>query len=85
MSQWGTDSALNTRHSAHCASVFQGPAGGCLRRPPMRRHAMTSSIVLGLGHARRHITGSDRPNIRYTVLEKHKPFEQLLRFLDGRH
>ncbi|MCP5413455.1 MAG: DNA helicase RecQ [Chromatiaceae bacterium] len=40
--------------------------------------------VLGLGHARRHITGFDRPNIRYTVLEKHKPFEQLLRFLDGR-
>ncbi|MCB1726614.1 MAG: RecQ family ATP-dependent DNA helicase, partial [Gammaproteobacteria bacterium] len=40
--------------------------------------------VLQLGHARRHITGFDRPNIRYTVLEKHKPFEQLLRFLDGR-
>ncbi len=40
--------------------------------------------VLRLGHARRHITGFDRPNIRYTVLEKHKPFEQLLRFLDGR-
>lgn len=40
--------------------------------------------VLGLGHARRHITGFDRPNIRYTVLEKHKPFEQLLRFLDPR-
>jgi ATP-dependent DNA helicase RecQ len=40
--------------------------------------------VLGLGRARRHITGFDRPNIRYTVLEKHQPFEQLLRFLDGR-
>jgi ATP-dependent DNA helicase RecQ len=40
--------------------------------------------VLGLGKARRHVTGFDRPNIRYTVLEKHKPFDQLLRFLEPR-
>ncbi len=39
--------------------------------------------VLNLGHATRHVTGFDRPNIRYSVLEKHKPIEQLLRFLDG--
>ena len=30
------------------------------------------------------ITGFDRPNIRYTVLEKKRPFEQLLDFLQGR-
>jgi ATP-dependent DNA helicase RecQ len=41
--------------------------------------------VLHLAHAKQYIAGFDRPNIRYTVLEKHKPFEQLLRFLDGRH
>ncbi len=40
--------------------------------------------VLGLGNANRHVTGFDRPNIRYTVLEKHKPFDQLLRFLQDR-
>ncbi len=40
--------------------------------------------VLGLGKASRHVTGFDRPNIRYTVLEKHKPFDQLLRFLERR-
>jgi len=40
--------------------------------------------VLGLGKARRHVTGFDRPNIRYTVLEKHKPFDQLQHFLDSR-
>ena len=40
--------------------------------------------VLGLGRASRHVTGFDRPNIRYTVLEKHKPFDQLLQFLEGR-
>ena len=40
--------------------------------------------VLNLGHAKRHVTGFDRPNIRYTVLEKHKPFDQLMTFLDKR-
>jgi ATP-dependent DNA helicase RecQ len=40
--------------------------------------------VLGLEQARRYITSFDRPNIRYTLLEKHKPFEQLQRFLTGR-
>jgi ATP-dependent DNA helicase RecQ len=40
--------------------------------------------VLGLARAGQHITGFDRPNIRYTVLEKHKPFEQLMRFLETR-
>jgi ATP-dependent DNA helicase RecQ len=40
--------------------------------------------VLNLAQARRHVTGFDRPNIRYTVLEKHKPLDQLLRFLEQR-
>ena len=40
--------------------------------------------VLGLDKARRHVSGFDRPNIRYMVLEKHKPFDQLLHFLDTR-
>jgi ATP-dependent DNA helicase RecQ len=40
--------------------------------------------VLGLGQSGQHISGFDRPNIRYTVLEKHKPFEQLMRFLQPR-
>jgi ATP-dependent DNA helicase RecQ len=29
-----------------------------------------------------HVTGFDRPNIRYAALEKRKPFEQLQNFLD---
>lgn len=37
--------------------------------------------ILQLGHAGTHVTSFDRPNIRYTVLEKHKPTDQLLRFL----
>jgi ATP-dependent DNA helicase RecQ len=37
--------------------------------------------VLGLTHARRHVLSFDRPNIRYTVLEKRRPMDQLVRFL----
>jgi ATP-dependent DNA helicase RecQ len=40
--------------------------------------------VLGLQEARRFITGFDRPNIRYSVLEKHQPQSQLLRFVKAR-
>ncbi len=38
---------------------------------------------LGLQQAKCFITGFDRPNIRYTVIEKHKPFDQLRGFLAG--
>jgi ATP-dependent DNA helicase RecQ len=40
--------------------------------------------VLGLERARHYVTSFDRPNIRYSVLEKDRPMEQLLRFLAGR-
>lgn len=39
--------------------------------------------VLGLQQARQFATSFDRPNIRYTVLEKQHPQAQLLRFLGG--
>ncbi len=37
--------------------------------------------VLRLETAAHYVSGFDRPNIRYRVLDKHKPFEQLLRFV----
>ena len=40
--------------------------------------------VLGLQQARTFVTSFDRPNIRYTVLEKHQPPAQLQRFLASR-
>lgn len=39
---------------------------------------------LGLEDARVYVTGFDRPNIRYTVIEKRKPFLQLVEFLGTR-
>lgn len=38
--------------------------------------------VLELQKASHHISSFDRPNIRYTVLEKHQPFNQLTTFLE---
>jgi ATP-dependent DNA helicase RecQ len=38
--------------------------------------------VLGLGNAKLFATSFDRPNIRYSVLEKHRPQAQLVRFLN---
>jgi ATP-dependent DNA helicase RecQ len=39
---------------------------------------------LGLARARCIVAGFDRPNISYTVLEKQKPFRQLMDFLKAR-
>ena len=39
---------------------------------------------LDLKQAACHSAGFDRPNIRYTVVDKHKPFDQLSAFIDGR-
>ena len=39
---------------------------------------------LGLKPSQCYISGFDRPNIRYTVLVKHNPFEQLTSFLQAR-
>ena len=40
--------------------------------------------VLGLHRARLFTSSFDRPNIRYTVLDKHRPQSQLKRFLNNR-
>ncbi len=39
---------------------------------------------LHLKKAEVHVASFNRPNIRYTILEKHKPFEQLTHFLKAR-
>lgn len=40
---------------------------------------------LSLQSPKVHVSGFDRPNIRYTVLEKRQPFKQLVDFLDQRN
>ncbi len=41
-------------------------------------------LRLGLDQARCFVAGFDRPNIRYTVVDKHKPSAQLAAFLESR-
>ncbi|MFA7387540.1 MAG: DNA helicase RecQ [Thiohalobacteraceae bacterium] len=84
VSQWGHD----------FRPEYQRLSGLRARFPQVPLVALTATAdhqtredivrVLGLDGATRYITGFDRPNIRYTVLEKHKPFEQLMRFLNMR-
>ena len=84
VSQWGHDfrpeyaalGTLRSRFPGVPLIALTATADGQTRDDIMR--------VLSLDDAAQYITGFDRPNIRYTVLEKHQPFAQLLRFLDGR-
>ncbi len=84
VSQWGHDfrpeyqqlGALRSHFPGIPLAAFTATADAQTRNDIVR--------VLGLGMGNHHVTGFDRPNIRYTVLEKHKPFDQLLRFLESR-
>ena len=84
VSQWGHDFRPEYQQLSQLREHFPGiplvaltaTADGQTREDIVR--------VLHLERAGRHSTGFDRSNIRYTVLEKHKPFEQLLRFLAAR-
>ncbi|MCU0935684.1 MAG: DEAD/DEAH box helicase, partial [Gammaproteobacteria bacterium] len=50
--------------------------------PPTRREIVER---LGLAEARTFVSGFDRPNIRYRVVAKQSPRDQLLRFLGAEH
>ncbi|KAA3631971.1 MAG: RecQ family ATP-dependent DNA helicase, partial [Proteobacteria bacterium] len=84
VSQWGHDfrpeyaalHALRQRYPWVPIAALTATADAQTREDIVR--------VLGLEQARRHVTGFDRPNIRYGVLEKQRPFDQLMRFLAGR-
>lgn len=83
VSQWGHDFRPEYAQLGQLAELF----------PTIPRIALTATAdpqtrkdirrVLGLEKAACHITGFDRPNIRYAVLEKHNPFNQLRQFLDS--
>ncbi len=85
VSQWGHDfrpeylelSRLHERYPEVPRIALTATADAPTRREIVER--------LALQEARVHISGFDRPNIRYRVTEKSNGREQLQRFLDGEH
>ncbi|MEW5887926.1 MAG: DNA helicase RecQ [Pseudomonadota bacterium] len=83
VSQWGHDfrpeylqlSALHERYPQVPRIALTATADAATREEMIRR--------LGLNGARIFLSSFDRPNIRYTVVEKDNPRRQLLHFLSG--
>jgi len=84
VSQWGHDfrpeylqlSALHERYPRVPRIALTATADQATRKEILAR--------LGLGEARVFLSSFDRPNIRYTVIEKDNAKKQLLGFLTGR-
>ncbi|MGB4911635.1 MAG: DNA helicase RecQ [Candidatus Dechloromonas phosphoritropha] len=84
VSQWGHDfrpeylqlSALHERYPRVPRIALTATADQATRKEILAR--------LGLGEARVFLSSFDRPNIRYTVVEKDNARKQLLGFLTGR-
>ncbi len=82
ISQWGHDFRPEYRKLGDLRSSFERVpliALTATAEPHTLRDILSR---LKLDNAKQYITGFDRPNIRYRVLEKHKPVQQLLDFLD---
>ena len=84
VSQWGHDFRPEYAALGELRELFPGTPLIALTATADPQTRQDIASVLGLEEARWFITGFDRPNIRYTVLEKHQPQSQLLRFLQGR-
>jgi ATP-dependent DNA helicase RecQ len=81
VSQWGHDFRPEYAALGALRERFPGIPLIALTATADRQTRDDIARVLQLQDAPRFVSGFDRPNIRYTVLEKHKPFDQLLRFL----
>ena len=85
ISQWGHDFRPEYAKLGRLRRVFEKTPMVALTataEPHTRQDILTR---LGLQQAKKYVSGFDRPNIRYTVMEKHKPFDQLTDFLSTRH
>jgi len=85
VSQWGHDfreeylklSVLHERYPDIPRIALTATADGPTRREIVER--------LSLANARTFVTGFDRPNIRYSIVAKKDPKQQLLAFLNSEH
>ena len=81
VSQWGHDFRPEYVQLGQLRELFPGvPIMACTATAdPETRDDVRER--LGLSGAAVYVTGFDRPNIRYTVVEKREPLHQLLQFL----
>jgi len=84
VSQWGHDFRPEYVQLGQLRDIFPDVPmiGLTATADPQTRQDLLQR--LGLQQARCFMTGFDRPNIRYTVVEKQKPYEQLQAFLADR-
>ncbi len=83
VSQWGHDFRPEYVRLGQLRGLFPGvPIMACTATAdPETRDDVR--LRLGLADAAVYVTGFDRPNIRYTVVEKREPLHQLTQFLAG--
>ena len=79
-------SGRNTCNSRHCTNAIPTCRASRSHATATADQATHNEILvrLGLGEARVFLSSFDRPNIRYTVVEKDSARKQLLGFLTGR-
>ncbi len=84
VSQWGHDFRPEYVQLGHLRRLY--PQVPMIALTATADDQTRTDIIqrLGLARATCYVTGFDRPNIRYTVVEKQKPFNQLMEFLSGR-
>ncbi len=85
VSQWGHDFRPEYRELGRLRTIF--PKTPLIALTATAESQTKTDIIerLNLQKSRCFIAGFDRPNIRYIVMDKQKPKEQLLTFLKGRH
>ena len=81
VSQWGHDFRPEYAQLGRLRELFPGIPLVALTATADTQTRDDIRRVLGLTQARSFVAGFDRPNIRYSVLDKHRPAEQLQAFL----
>lgn len=84
VSQWGHDFRPEYVKLGQLREIFPAVPMVALTATAEKQTRQDILQRLRLDHARQVVAGFDRPNIRYTVIDKAKPYQQLCAFLDSR-
>lgn len=82
ISQWGHDFRPEYSQLSSLRQIFPDVPIMALTATADKQTRQDILNSLQLKHAKVHIASFNRPNIRYTILEKQKPFQQVTHFLN---